>query len=183
MRQKRTFITILLIIAFLCLGIAYAAIGGVTLKISGDIAATAAEGEINVQFTQAQITENDGNATASANISETNAQQASINVSGLKTEGQSVTATYTIENKATDIAATLGTPAVVVSNTEWFDVECTLSGNSLDKNSSTTEDDTQTATVVVKLKKTPVSADDQEAAQGTVTIDINATPVANREGN
>lgn len=182
MKQKKTFITILLVVALLCLGIAYAAIVGVDLTISGNVAATAAEGKIDVQFTKAEITANPNSATATATVDNSDKTKATISVSGLKTEGQTVTATYTIENKATDIAATLAQPNVSFDNSEWFDVTCTLSGTTLEKNSDATTD-TQTATVIVKLKKTPVTEADQTAAQDEVTITVNASPVANSASN
>lgn len=181
MKQKKTFITILLIVALLCLGIAYAAIADVDLTISGNVAATAAEGKIDVQFTNATVTSNPNNATAVANVT-SDKTKATINVSGLKTEGQTVTVTYTIENKATDIAATLEQPTVTFDNTEWFEVQCTLSGTTLEKHSDATTD-TQTATVVVKLKKTPVTTEDQTSAQDEITITIKACPVANGAEN
>jgi len=53
MKQKRTFITLLLVLAILGLGIAYAAITTQTLQITGTAQATAAEDEINVIFTAA----------------------------------------------------------------------------------------------------------------------------------
>lgn len=179
MRQKKTFITILLVLAFLCLGIVYAEITGVSLKISGDIAATTSEGKIDVQFTSAQVTQKPDNATANASIQENDKKTATIDISGLNAENQSVTIVYTIKNLSTDVSATLAEPSIEYTNTEWFDVQCTLSGTTLAKKDTAENTDTQTATVVVKLKKTPVKSTDADAAEDTISITINANPVAN----
>lgn len=184
MKQKRTFVTLLLIIALLCLGIAYAAISDVNLTISGNISAIAAEGTVEVEFIKAEVQAGSkGNTTAQEyttveGTGEKDYTKATINVSNLTAEGDTATVVYTIENKADDIAATLTTPTVTWDNTEWFDVKCTLSGNDLEKNG--TEGDTQTATVVVTLQKTPVSQADQSAATDDITITINAAPVENK---
>lgn len=184
MKQKRTFVTVLLVLALLCLGIAYAAITGVDLTISGNVAATVGEGSIDVVFTNAKVANKPEGATATATIDteDTTNRTAKINVSNLTTAGQTVTAVYTIENKTTDIAATLGestTLPVTFDNTDWFDVTCTLSGTELGKYSADADTDTQTATVVVTLLKTPVTDADAAVAQDEITITIDAEPVAN----
>ena len=186
MKQKRTFLTLLLVLVVLCLGIAYAAITSVTLTITGNVSALAADGTIDVRFTKAEVADGSEGAVLAEPFTQTDPgdestkdyTKATINVSQLTTEGDKATVVYTIENFATDIAATLGTPSVVWDNTEWFDVKCTLSGNDLAKHSDATTD-TQTATVVVTLLKTPVSTADQTAAADEITISIVASPVDN----
>lgn len=185
MKQKRTFVTLLLVIALLCLGIGYAAISSVNLTISGNISALAAEGTVAVEFTDAEVDPSSKGIVTAEPYTVTDEDagtkdytKATINVSELKAEGETATVVYTIENKADDIAATLAEPTISWDNTEWFNVECTLSGNDLEKNG--TEGDSQTATVVVTLLKTPVSQADQDAATDDITITINAAPVENK---
>ena len=184
MRQKRTFVTLLLVIAILCLGIAYAAITSVNLTITGSASAVAKTGVIDVQFTGYELDDSSkGTVTASVGVTpegedEADMTKATINVSELTTEGDTAIVRYTIENKAEDIAAILGTPSVVYDNTDWFSVKCELSANTLAKNNES-DTDTQTATVTVTLLKTPVSDEDAEAAQDDITITINAAPVEN----
>ena len=185
MKQKRTFVTVLLFLALLCLGIAYATIGGVDLTISGNVAATVGEGSIDVVFTKAEVTNKPEGAVATAEIDSTDStnRTATIDVSKLTTAGQSVTAVYTIENKTEDIAATLGeetTLPVTYDNTDWFDVTCTLSGTELGKYSADADTDTQTATVVVTLKQTVVNDVDEAAAQDIISITLDAEPVSNK---
>ena len=178
MKQKRTFVTLLLVIAILCLGIAYAAISSVNLTISGNVSALAADGTVEVEFTKAEVDESSkGIVTAEPNTDD-DYTKATINVSELTTQGDTATVVYTIENKATDIEATLAEPTITWTNTEWFNVTCELSGTDLDK--SGTGANTQTATVVVELLKTPVSEADQTAAADEITITINAAPVENK---
>jgi len=186
MKQKRTFITLLLIIALLCLGIAYAAVTNQTLTISGSAGVSSEDEEIDVIFTAAEVqgvAGTDYPGTVTATVNDSDKTKATINVSDFKTIGDSVTIIYTIENQQTDLQATLAAPVVTLTGagkqtgTEsgWFDVDCTLSGNTLAKNG--TDGDSQTATVVVTLNQTPVTADQVAAASDTITIDIVASPV------
>lgn len=179
MKQKRTFVTLLLVIALLCLGIAYAIIQGTELVISGEASTLAADGNIDVQFTNYDIQEDVSAGKVAATVG-TDGLTANINVSELKTAGQSATVVYTIENKAEDMAATLTTPDITWTNTKWFDVECTLGGTSLEKYSADGDTDSTTATVVVTLKETVVTDKDAEAAVADdISITINANPVEN----
>lgn len=177
MKQKTTFVTIVLVIALLCLGIAYAVISGVNLKITGQVVATAAEGNVKVKFTKVEKgADSKGTVTTSVGDGLT----ATFDVSGLTTQGDTATMIYTIENQSTDIAATLTKNEPTWTNTDWYNVTCTLSGTDLAKNSADTTADTQTATVTVTLLKTPVTEADANAAKDTtVSITINAAPVAN----
>jgi len=92
MKQKRTFVTLLLVIAILCLGIAYAAISSVNLTITGNVSAIAAEGTVEVEFTDAKVeTTSKGIVTAEPYTEVTEGEstkqdytKATINVSELK---------------------------------------------------------------------------------------------------
>lgn len=187
MKQKRTFVTLLLILAILCLGIAYAAITSQTLTITGSATALAENKPVNVIFTEYAIQPGyDGKVEASIESD----ILAKINVSELTTEGDTATVDYTIENQATDMAATLDTPVVTfdaidgtVVESEWFDVKCTLSGNNLTANNETLDSTTASAkaTVTVTLKKTPVTQEDQAAAAEDIYVKIVANPVSNAD--
>lgn len=183
MKQKRTFITLLLVIALLCLGIAYAAVTNQTLTITGSAGVSSENEEIDVIFTTAEVQGTDYPGTVTAEVESSDKTQATINVADFKTIGDSVTVIYTIENQQTDLEATLATPVVTLTGagkqegtpSGWFDVDCTLSGNTLAKNGEA--GDSQTATVVVTLNQTPVTADQVAAASDTIKIDIVASPV------
>lgn len=172
MKQKRTFVALLLIIAILCLGIAYAEISGVVLKITGNVTATPAEGTIDVKFTEAAAQE--GSEDYVSPTISTDGKTVTMDVSGLTTEKDSATVVCTIENQSTDMAATLGEPSVSWTETDWFDVTCTpTTTESLAKNGE--EGDSTTKTVTVTLKKTPVKTEITD----TMTITIQADPVEN----
>lgn len=182
MKQKRTFITLVLIIAILCLGAAYAAITSQVLTITGNVSAKAGDGAIKVEFTKATVDENSkGTVVATPNTGD-DYTKATLDVSDLVVKGDKAIVVYEIENKATDIEAELTAPTVTWDNTEWFNVTCTLSGTTLDTNNAGTTD-TQTATVVVELLKTPVNDADQTVATDEITIAINANPVQNSGNN
>lgn len=170
MKQKRTYITLLLIVALLCLGIAYAAITNQTLKISGSVEATASDANFNVKFTD-KSTSGSGTITAEIDAADTTGRTATINVSGLTTAGQTATAVYTISNESpADLTANL-TSNLVFDNTTWFEVTADLEDTSIAKGASTT------MTVTVKLLKTPATAADVTAAKDDITVTIDAEAV------
>ena len=180
MKQKRIFTILVVVIVLLCLNIVYAAITSQTLTINGDLAASAGNENVNVEFIESEVQAGSkGNVVATPDT-DGDFTVATLNVSGLTTEGDTATVVYTIENKASDVAATLNAPVVNWDNKEWFDVKCTLSGVDLAKNDgSSSNDDRQIATVVVKLLKTPVTDGDALAASDEIAISIVAEPVAN----
>lgn len=182
MKQKRTYVTLLLVLAILGLGIAYAAITSQTLTISGSAEVANDDVEVNVVFTdEVNITGAPEYATVSAEAVDGKIT-ANINVEDFKTIGDSVTVVYTIENRQADLTATLETPEITLTGagkeegTEsgWFDVDCVLGTNSLAKYGD--EGDSTTATVTVTLNQTPVTAEQVSAASDTIKIEIVANP-------
>lgn len=167
MKQKRTFITLLLIVALLCLGIAYAAIGNIQLKVSGDVTATTSNENFKVKFMEETTTA--GTGTIEATVEDD--LNATINVSGLTTSGQTATATYTIKNTSPENLTANLTKSISHTNTDWFEVTATIANESIEKESTTT------MTVTVKLLKTPATVADETAAKDTITINIDATAV------
>jgi len=187
MKQKRTFITLLLVLAILGLGIAYAAITTQTLQITGTAQATAAEDEINVIFTAATPAEGEDENISAAIGSD--AKTATISVEGLTTQGDSETARYTITNMQEDMSAELNNAVVrfdslngTVTENEWFTVTCTaLDGTTLSANNAEGNNASSSTTVdvTVTLRKTPVTEEDQLAAKADIFITIDADPISN----
>jgi len=180
MKQKRTFVTLLLIVAILCLGIAYAAVTSQELTISGSAGVADEDVEVNVMFTDADVTSKPDYATVTAEGTDT--ITATINVSDFKVKDDTAVVEYTITNKQTDMAATLENPVVVLSDgtpSGWFSVTCELAGTSLTANNEAGNLATAstTATVTVTLNETPVSAAQEAAATDTIEITIVANPV------
>lgn len=173
MKQKRTFVTILLIVALLCLGIAYAAISGVDLTIGGTAKATASDVNFKVKFVEEEITpvvevaDTDPDIEATATAEVTGDITATINCSGLTTKGDYVTATYTVKNDSPELSAYITASAectndVFTVTTDWEDTTKTLTADGTDA-------DTTTITVKVELNTTV--AEDEE---GTVTVTLTA---------
>ena len=179
MKQKRTYLTLLLIVALLVLGVAYAAINGDTLTINGTATADVASGEVNVVFTAAEPAEGSNEGTTA----EINADQdtASFTVAGLTTKGDTQTVTFDVENQTENgVPVTLEAPEVVCDNTEWYEVTtCLYDKTSLEAyNAENNHADTAKLTVTVKLLKT-VSTDDSKTAANTnntviITLKANA---------
>lgn len=183
MKQKRTYVTLLLTVAILCLGIAYAAFTADTLTINGTAEATVASGEVDVVFTAAAVAEGSNTGTT-AEITNAENDTASFAVAGLKTAGDTQTVTFDVENQTADgVPVTLQAPVVVCGNTEWYEV-VTCSYDKTDLAAYDTESnaaDTAKLTVTVKLLKTvSTEASKTEAnTNNTVTITLKADAANN----
>ena len=172
MKQRKTFITLALIIAVLCLGIAYAAITGITLTINGSAKAVVGDGVVEVEFTDAKA---GTNATVVTNATvENDPTKATFTVEGLKTKGEKATVDFTIENKSSDIPATLGTPTITLGQGgEWFNVTHTYSDTELDIGEEAT------LTLTIELIKVPTTDAAAQDATETITVTLNADPASN----
>lgn len=188
MKQKRTFVTLLLVIALLCLGIGYAAITGVNLTITGNLAVTTDENNFDVEFINSgenliQVVKGGGapeSATATATIdsSDANSRTVKVDVAGLTTKGQTVTVTCPIQNTSTDnLAAELSgaTATVKKKGTETDSTYFSVSEPVIDETRLEKGDKT-TITFTIKLDKTPISNDDATEAESTVTVTFTAEP-------
>lgn len=178
MNSRNTFIALGIIMAILSLGIAYAAINSQTLNVVGSVTTTTNDANFTVGFvTDSAITYSTANPSVNSNatVSGTyvDASNATMTVAGLTTENQSVSATYTIKNTSVaEINANLSASSTNPS-TEWFEITEELGKSSIAPGESTT------LTVTVKLKKTPVTTSDINAAKGTFDITVTAAPQAN----
>lgn len=187
MKQKRTFVTMILIVGLLCLGIAYAAFQSDELQISGTATASVAKGNIDVEFVAVNPEEAEGES-AYGTIDSSDADKATLTVTGLTTAGESKSVEYTIENKtANGVPVTLETPTTQWANgtstNEWYEVSYEYGTNNLAASDGTegTGEDCTTLTVTVTLLKTiSTSASADEAnTENTVTITLNAEAANN----
>lgn len=173
MRNRKTFIGIVLLIAVLLIGIGYASVTR-TLTIEGAATVTPDDTNFIVQFTGTPTPGGQGTTTAS--VDQTDAKKATISVTGLTTKGQKATATYTIENasKAADLTAYLSLNNKTNDNEEYFKVTHEFKEDSVAVGSTTT------VTITVEVMKTPITAN--ETANITVLLDASPeAPVV--EGN
>lgn len=179
MKQKRTFIILLLIISILCLGIAYASITSVNLTISGTATASPDTNNFVVKFADNGTTTKTGNSGIVATTTASD-QAATLNISGLTAAGEKVVATWTIENTSADLSAEIETKtSEITGSTEYFQITTEIAGASENKatipakDTENSVDGTTTVTVTVELLKTPIESE----VSGTINVELTATPV------
>ncbi len=168
MKKKTPFyLGVFLILAVLMLGIGYAAISN-NLRVHGDAKAAINNENLKVKFDSTvtpEVTKSDESFTVSATIA--GDLEAKIDVLGLTTTNDQVTATYTIKNESPELGANLVVGSISNINSEYFDVNANLAKNSIGAGESTT------IIVTVKLIKTPT-----EQQTTSINIPITATAVA-----
>lgn len=175
MRNKKTFMVIGLIVAVLVMGIAYAGISNVTLKINGTADVAVDAGNFNVAFSTTEgdttTTKSVDSASVVANV--TADDKATLSISGLTTIGQYVTATYTIKNNSDVLNANLTATTQYFSNDgtqDWFDVQYQFADTTIEAGESTT------VTVRVELIKTPITEQDINDASSVIEVTVTAEP-------
>ena len=162
MSKTSKIILVTIIATCILLGLGYAAIQNITLNVIGTVAADPNQANFKVGFVGTPEV-SDG-TYVSAGI--TNSTNATIDVSGLTTKGQKVTATYNIKNDSKDLSSDLSVKATS-SNTEYFVVSSRLNKSSLVAGEETT------VTVTVELSKTLI----ENSASTNIGITLDAYPV------
>lgn len=163
MKNKKLLIGIVLLIAVLVLGIAYAATTK-TLTIGGTATAEVNTDNFDVKFVQ------EGNPTGLKNAtgSVTGNLTATMDVSGLTAKGDTATATFAIINESEDLSANLAVTTETIGN-NIFSIDAELADSSIAKTEDTT------VTVTVTLNETPI--DDEANLTGTINVLLTATAV------
>lgn len=161
MKNNKSLLSLGIIALVLFLGVGYAVVNTTNLTIGGT--ASVEDSQMNVKFTEAVP----GNDKVSASIA--NDLTATINVTGLKEVNETATATYTIKNNDTTLAATIAQKSVTVDPSGYFEVTTDLgTGKTL------AAEGTLDVVVTVKLAKMPVSSDNSSA---NITVNLTATPI------
>ena len=163
MRQTSKIILATIVAASILLGLGYAAIQNITLNITGTAAADPSQSNFKVRFIHNPAPTVTDSTFAIASI--TDDYNATLNVSGLTAKGQSVSATYTIENASADLSADLAI-STTNTNTEYFKISSQLAKTSLIAGEKTT------VTVTVELTKTPL-----ESVSSTIGVQMLAIAV------
>ena len=145
----------------LLIGIGYAAIQNITLNITGTAQADPSQSNFKVMFS-GEPTVSDETYIAAI----TDEINGAINVIGLTEKGQTISATYTVQNVSTDISADLSV-STTNSNTEYFTLSSKLDKTSLIAGEATT------LTVIVELTKLPIT----ESVNSTIGVQLGAMPV------
>ena len=162
MTKTNKIIAAIVVVAVLVIGVGYAAIQNITLNIEGTANANASQANFTVALSGTPTVSDASKVTAAV----TDDLNATLNVTGLTAKGETVTATYTIQNTSADLSANLSA-ITSNSNTEYFAVTSDFDAESIEKGAATT------ITVTVALIKTPIT----ESVSSTVGVQITAEPV------
>ena len=152
------------VVAILLIGVGYAAIENISLTINGTATADPSQSNFVVKFDQSVEPIQDGKGTITAKI--TDDTKATLNVTGLATEGEKASVTYTVKNDSKDLSANL-TASITQKNNEYFKVTQEIGKTSL------TKGETTTLKVTVELIKTPSTENEDD----TINVTLTAQPV------
>lgn len=173
MRNKKSFLTLVILALVLILGVGYAAVSGVSLSITGTV--STADETLDVYFTGTPTVSNTtGNVVATGALgSGEKPLAATIEVSGLSDVGDTATVTYTVKNDDKDLAAAIAETTREVMNgstdlSDYFEVTTDYSEEVIAPNGQIT------VAVTVRLAKLPIEAENSTA---NITIEFDATPV------
>lgn len=166
-KSKTRFAMIIMLVVFF-LGVGYALVNSVTLNITGT--GTSKTEELEVIFKEATIVTNPEKVVATKKENED--LSANLEVKNLKLN-ETVSATYTVQNKELDVHANLVTTSIENSNPEYFKVTTNLKENDIVEAKNGELD----IKISVTLIKTPLTKEQSEAQ---ITITFNATPINNK---
>ena len=159
MRSKKSYKLLIIFGLILFLGIGYAVVNSVTLTVTGT--AGAGSETIDVSFNGTKTISNSTKGSANVTAGSTTATFTASNM----TLNESITFTYTIQNKETDVAADVTISAT--GSNSYFTVTASPTSTTIQPRS------TSVVTVVVKMIKTPINSSDGSAS---FTVSINAVP-------
>lgn len=180
MKQKRTFVTLVLIIAILCLGIAYASVLDIDLLINGTATATPDAANFVVHFSkdvEAEVaTLFNDNITATSEYNE-NYEVVTLTCANFAAASDAVTVTYTVENNSPELMAYIAgsfedaSDDLFTVNAVWLDAD----DNEIDLATAQEVD----AGGISRLAVT-VSLDETvtEEVTGSFTVSLTASPDA-----
>ena len=162
MISRTRLILIALVSVVLLIGVGFAAITSTQLNITGNTVANPDQSNFIVKFLETTEVSDSGKVTAEV-VDDTHA---TLEVRGLVTKSDYVTATYIMKNMSDDLSADIAI-AIGNNNEEYFSTTAVLGQDSLTAGEETT------AVVTVELVKTLITSD--ETAK--ITAIIQATPV------
>lgn len=174
MKNKKSLLSLGLITLVLILGVGYAVVSNVGLKISGKVSANS---DLKVSFQSADASDDEKITATTTDGSLT----ATINVQNLSSVGDEVTATYVIQNKETDVDAKVVEKEIKVLTEDGTDLSKYFSVTTdIDENDGLGIDREGTAEVVVTvaLLETPLT-DKTSTANITIELDASAVVPAN----
>ena len=170
--KTKTLIWVTLLLVVVVLGIGYAAISAVQLRIEGSASADAVQSNFNVEYERVDLNNGvanfgEGKITASVYPYTEDKAIATLEVSNMTAKGNYIGGRFIIKNKSEDLSAKLSAKLISNSNEEYFKVTY-----SFDKDTIVADEETSIL-VVVELLKTPI----EEEVTGTFEIELTAEPV------
>ena len=169
MRQEKIILSLVMVVVLLSMilltGVGYAAETGKTLKISDNPLLVAEQTDFKIAFSGKPTYIGDGTAI----LERIGPTTATMNITGLKAIGDSVTAIFTIENQSNNIDAEIKTK-VTNTNTEFFDISTSLSEQSINH-----KDGKAIIAITVELIKLPIENDET----AYIRTNIIAKPIYN----
>ena len=170
MDNKKYFLSLLLIVLVLFLGVGYAVVSSVYIKTGGT--ANVSDYELNVEITNAVASTNVTDKTVDfSHVLSNKNLTSNFTLNGM-TLGEVVTITYTVTNNEKDVDTKLSSKEVVLvnSNSDYFNVSYNITDSKTDLANG---DKIMTVDVIVELIKTPVT---EENGSTMVDLTITASP-------
>ena len=162
MTKTSKIILVTIVATSILLGLGYAAIQNITLNITGTASASADQANFKVGFIGTPVVSDSAYATATITAD----NSATINVQGLTSVGDNVTATYDIKNSSLDLSADFNINTTN-NNSEYFKISSKLGKSSLKAGETTN------VLVTVELIKTPINSN----VSATIGVGLTAMPV------
>ena len=170
MRQQKIIFLLLVVsialILVLSSKIGYASATNNSFKIHDNVEIRPEHSDFNVGFSKNTTY----TGTGKANIRIIGRTKAVMDITGLSSVGDYVTATFNIENRSYDISAKLS-KSVSNSNNEYFKVTATLSNNTIQPRRGEA-----TLNIKVELIKSPIA----KAEQTNICVSVIAEPIQHR---
>ena len=167
MKNKQIQIVIISLLFIIILGIGYAGVSNIGLKINSAPNVIVNSSNFNVHFNK-NITPTVSSNNIVASIDDEDYTIAYFDVSDLVSMSDSATATYNIVNESNGIAAAVSLE-IKNNNTEYFNVTKTIQKTNLLAGENTN------VTISVTLNKVPV----EDAVSSSISIKIKAEPIEN----
>ncbi len=171
MKNRKTVVVAFLLVAAMLLGVGYAALTD-TLNIQGDFEVSQANAENafddDVYFSA--VSTGDGYTAA---IASDDNDKGTFKVTGLEGEDDTISITYTIKND-NDFAVSVVIDPVNTNttNTEYFECSSDKGDTAFTIDANSTKD----VVITVRLKKTPVLAENQTVS-GTFVVEYDVTSI------
>lgn len=171
MKNRKSLLSVVLLVLVLVLGVGYAVVTSTGLTINGAAGTLTSDTEIAVSFKEVQ-----SKTDAYVDAASVNGKSASFTVKDLSRINDTAEIVYVIQNGEKDIAATLSKPSITVTkgnaeDDDYFEVTTEYADKG--DTQALAAEGTTTLKVTVKLIKTPTSA-----KTATITVGLTATPEA-----